>query len=100
MLKEKSNTVRTTTVRTTTVRTTLYLTENNKKWLETQPRGQRTQIVNEAIQKLKNEQRMKEKKEKLLGTLNNLPLYETKGMSPKDLLQAERDRKVGGEVGA
>ena len=30
-----------------TVKTTLYITENNKKWLETQPRGQRTRGVNE-----------------------------------------------------
>ena len=69
-------------------------TENNKKWLETQPIGQRTQIVNEAIQKLKNEQSMKKKKEKLLNTLDNLPLYATQGISPKEVLQAERDRKA------
>ncbi len=78
-----------------TVRTTLYLSENNKRWLETQPRGQRTQIVNEAIQKLMNEQRMKEKRQKLLSTLDNLPLYATEGVSPKEILQAERDRNVG-----
>ena len=66
------------------VRTTLYLTENNKKWLEAQPIGQRTQIVNEAIQKLKNEQRMKKKKQNLLITLNNLPLYLTNSISPKN----------------
>ena len=84
VLKEKAN----------TVRTTLYLTENNKKWLETQPIGQRTQIVNEAIQKLKNEQSMMKKKQKLLNTLDNLPLYATQGISPKEVLQAERDRKA------
>ena len=83
ILEKKSN----------TVRTTLYLTENNKKWLETQPRGQRTQIVNEAIKRLKSEQIMQEKKDELLNTLENLPLYATHGVSPKELLNSERDRK-------
>ena len=88
MLKEKSN----------TVRTTLYLTETNKKWLSAQPRGQRTQIINEAIQRVINEQRMKEKKRKLLHTLDNLPLYPTDGVSPKDVLNEERNRKTDSRI--
>ncbi|MEM6406667.1 MAG: hypothetical protein AAF669_08790 [Pseudomonadota bacterium] len=78
-----------------TVRTILYITENNKKWLEAQPRGQRTRIVNEAIQQLQNEKIRKEKKQRLLNTLDNLPLYATNGISPKAVLQAERDKKTG-----
>jgi len=81
--------------KTKTVRTTLYITEDNKKWLETQPRGQRTRIVNEAIQQLQNEQIRQEKKQQLLHTLDNLPLYATNGTNPKTVLQAERDKQAG-----
>ena len=77
------------------VRTSLYLTPNNKQWLSAQPRGQRTQLVNEAIQKLKNELRQKEKKQKLLATLDSLPLYSTNGINPKEILHSARDRKLG-----
>lgn len=54
------------------IRTTLYLTENNKKWLETQPRGQRTQIINEAIKRIKEEEEGKAKKHKLLKFIENI----------------------------
>ena len=47
------------------------------------------------IQQLQNEQTRKEKKQRLLRTLDNLPLYATNGISPKAVLQAERDKKTG-----
>jgi len=72
------------------IRTTLYLSQKNKKWLETQPKGQRTLLINKAINKLKEEEEMEEKKQKVLKSFDNLPLYKTEGKSIKETLNDGR----------
>lgn len=78
MLNEKAN----------TIRTTLYLTQANKNWLENQPRGLRTKIINTAIQQFQDEQARHNSQKKLLSTLDNLPLYATDGIDTKAMLVA------------
>ena len=54
------------------VRTTLYLTQSNKQWLNRQPRGQRTDIVNKAIAKVQEEKEIESKKQDLLKFMKNI----------------------------
>ncbi len=73
-------------------RTSLYLTEENKNWLNRQPRGQRTKLINEAIAKLHQEKEQEERKQKLLKMLDNLPTFKTNGKSIYETLQEGRNR--------
>ncbi len=54
------------------IRTTLYLTQSNKQWLERQPRGKRTEIVNKAIAKVQEEKEAETKKQDLLKFMKNI----------------------------
>ena len=75
------------------VRTTLYLTKANKEWLNRQPRGQRTNLVNKAIGYIQQAKDIDVNKKVLLEMLDALPLYKTNGKNINETLQEGRNRK-------
>ena len=72
------------------VRTTLYLTKSNKQWLNRQPRGQRTEIVNKAIAKVQEEKEAESKKQDLLKFMKNIKPVKSL-MQSEEMIRMIRD---------
>lgn len=81
---------------TQNLRITLYLTPENKKKLDLISKGNRTKLINEAIEKFVEGQQREIKKAELLDMLDNFPLYEPVEDS-REIIIEERNRRAAFE---
>lgn len=80
--------------RPTKFKTTLYLTESNKKGLDQLTRGNRTQLINQAIAEKLKELEQERRKRKLLNLIDNMERVPANGTSTEEAVREIRTREL------